>query len=197
MKRSVFSTAVVFALAACGGGEPAADAPAEAPAEAAPEAAAETAAPAAAEMTMPAWFQMDGTAVTLDIVAGQTDKGNYWNYNGAQFGEMTITVPAGSEVTINFSNNDPNMAHSVGISAGFDTAPAMVDATPVFAGAISSNPTSMTEATLPGQSETFTFTADEAGNYSMVCYIPGHAVSGMWIHFNVSAEGEAGVMGAM
>lgn len=195
MKRSVFSTAVVFALAACGGGEPAAEAPADTSADA--PAAAETAAPAAGEMTMPAWFQMNGNAVTLDIVAGKTNKGNYWNFNGAQFGEATITVPVGAEVTINFSNEDPNMAHSIGISPGFDTAPAMVDVTPVFAGAISSNPTSMTEATMPGQSETITFTASEAGNYSMVCYIPGHAVSGMWIHFNVSAEGEAGVSGAI
>jgi len=193
MKRSVFSTAVVFALAACGGGEPAA----ETPAEATEAPVAEAAAPeAAGQMTMPEWFQMDGNQVTLDIVAGSTNKGNYWNFNGAQFGEMTITVPVGSEVTINFSNSDPNMAHSIGISPGFDTAPAMVDPTPVFAGAISSNPTSMTDATMPGQAETITFTASEAGNYSLVCYIPGHAVSGMWIHFNVSAEGEAGVTGA-
>ncbi|UCC24662.1 MAG: hypothetical protein JSU98_13130 [Gemmatimonadales bacterium] len=196
MKRFAFSTALFFGLVACGGGEPAAEAAAEGAAEAAP--AAEAAAPAqAGEMTMPAWYQMDGTNVTLDIIAGQTNKGNYWNFNGAQFGETTIVVPVGAEVTINFSNNDPNMAHSVGISAGFDTAPAMVDVTPIFEGAISSNPTSMTDATLPGQSETITFTASEAGEYTMVCYIPGHAVSGMWIRFNVSADGEAGVMGAM
>jgi sulfocyanin len=192
MKRFAFSTALFFGLAACGGGEPAA----EAPMEEAPAAQAE--APAqAGELTMPEWYQMDGNNVTLDIVAGSTNKGNYWNFNGAQFGEMTIVVPVGAEVTLNFSNSDPNMAHSVGISAGFDTAPAMVDPTPIFAGAVSSNPTSMTEATLPGQAETITFTASEAGEYSMVCYIPGHAVSGMWIHFNVSADGEAGVMGAM
>ena len=140
---------------------------------------------------------MDGNNVTLDIVAGQTDKGNYWNFNGSQFGEMTITVPVGANVTINFSNNDPNMAHSIGINPGFETAPAMVDTTPVFEGAISANPTSMTEATLPGQSTSISFVASEAGNYSMVCYIAGHAVSGMWVHFNVSAEGEAGVQGAM
>ncbi|MDT8342001.1 MAG: sulfocyanin-like copper-binding protein [Longimicrobiales bacterium] len=189
MKRSFLSTAVVFALAACGGGEPASEAPAN-------EAPAAAAAAPAGQMTMPAWFTMDGNAVTLDIVAGQTSKGNYWNFNGAQFGEMTITVPVGSEVTINFSNSDPNMAHSIGVSQGFDTAPAMLDPTPVFAGAISSNPTSMMEATMPGQAETITFTASEAGEYTLVCYIPGHAVSGMWIHFNVSAEGEAGVQGA-
>jgi uncharacterized cupredoxin-like copper-binding protein len=38
--------------------------------------------------------------------------------------------------------------------------------------------------------------ASEAGEYSMVCYIAGHAVSGMWIKFVVSADGEAGVLGA-
>lgn len=194
MNRSFFSTVVVFALAACGGGEPASEAPAEAAEAHAAEASAAEA--QMGGMTTPSWFRMDGNQVALDIVAGQTDKGNHWNFNGAQFGEMTITVPVGSEVTINFSNNDPNMAHSIGISAGFDAAPAMVDPTPVFAGAISGNPTSMTDATLPGESATVTFTASEAGSYSMVCYIPGHAVSGMWIHFNVSAEGEAGVTGA-
>lgn len=191
MKRSAFTTALFLGLAACGGSD---SAEMETPATEAPEAAP---AAAAGEMTMPSWYTMDGTNVTLDIVAGQTDKGNYWNFNGAQFGEMTITVPVGATVTINFSNNDPNMAHSIGISQGFETAPAMVDAVAVFDGAISSNPTSMTEATMPGQSETITFTASEAGEYSMVCYIAGHAVSGMWLHFNVSAEGEAGVMGAM
>ena len=193
MKRTAFSTALMLGLAACGGGE-SADAGAEmdtsAPAEA-PAAAASN------EMTMPSWYRMDGSNVTLDITAGATSAGNYWNFNGAQNGTMTITVPVGSQVTINFSNQDPNMAHSVGISAGFDAPPAMVDPNPVFAGAITADPTSMTAATLPGETETITFTASEAGNYSMVCYIAGHVVSGMWVHFNVSADGEAGVVGAM
>ena len=196
MKRFSLSTALLFGIAACGGGEPADTS--EAATEAAP-AATEAAAPAAAsgEMTMPSWFTMDGTNVSMDIIAGATDRGNYWNYNGVQFGEMTITVPVGANVTINFSNEDPNMAHSIGVSPGFDTAPAMVEATPVFDGAMSSNPTSMTDATLPGQSETITFTASEAGEYTLVCYIPGHAVSGMWIRLVVSADGDAGVMGAV
>ena len=105
MKRSAFTPALFLGLAACGGSETAEmDTAAETP-EAAP---AQT--EMAGEMTMPSWFAMDGNNVTLDIVAGQTDKGNYWNYNGAQFGEMTITVPVGANVTVNFSNDDPNMA---------------------------------------------------------------------------------------
>lgn len=192
MKLSAFSTALFLGLAACGGSD---TAEMDAPADAAPAATAPAA--DAGAMTMPEWYRMDGDQVELDIVAGSTDRGNYWNYNGAQFGEMTIMVPVGSNVTINFSNNDPNMAHSVGISEGFETAPAMVDAVAVFEGAISENPTSMTEATMPGQATTISFVASEAGEYTMVCYIAGHAVSGMWVKFVVSADGEAGVMGAM
>ena len=168
MKRTAFSTALMLGLAACGGGESGDSAEMEsAPAAEAEAPAAEAAAPAAApgEMTMPSWYRMDGTAVTLDITAGATSKGNYWNYNGAQNGEMTIVVPAGSEVTLNFSNQDPNQAHSIGIAADFDSPPAMLAPEPAFEGAMSSNPTSMAQATLPGQSETLTFTVGEAGSY--------------------------------
>jgi sulfocyanin len=194
MKRIALSLALVFGLTACGGSEPAEGNASAAPADAAPS---EEATSQEAQMTMPDWLRVDGSNVELDIVAGQTSKGNYWNFNGAQYGEITITVPVGAQVTINFQNDDPNMAHSIGISPAFDTAPAMVDATPVFEGAISADPTSMTESTLPGESEVVTFTASEAGEYTMVCYIPGHAVSGMWVRFRVSADGQAGVTGAM
>jgi len=186
---------LALTFAACGGGEPAADEPMDAPATEAPAAEAPA---AAGEMTMPDWYQMDGNNVTLDITAGLTDTGNYWNYNGYQNGNLTIAVPVGANVTINFQNNDPNMPHSIGVSQGFETAPATVAAEPVFEGAISSNPTSMTDATLPnGGTETLTFTASEAGEYVLVCYIPAHAVSGMWVKFIVSAEGDAGAMMAM
>ena len=197
MKR-IFSLSLVAVMAACGGGEPASDAPAET--EAAPEPAAETAAPAgpSGEMTMPSWFEMDEASqtVNLTITAGATNAANYWNYNGATNGNMAITVPEGYTVNVTFVNEDPNMAHSFGIESqvgGFSAAP---QPTPVFEGAVSSNPTSMVDATMPGQTETVTFTASAAGEYSMVCYIPGHAATGMWIRFNVSADGSAGVQGA-
>ena len=40
---------------------------------------------------------------------------------------------------------------------------------------------------------TVEFVAEQAGNYALVCYIPGHTAVGMWLHFTVSAEGEGGV----
>lgn len=197
MKRfTVMST--VVALAACGGGEPASDTPAGEPAEAAPAETMEAAAPSG-EMTMPDWFHVDeaSESVHMTITAGATDAKAYWNYNGATDGNMTITVPVGYTVMIDFRNNDPNMAHSLGIRPEVGGFGASLDPTPVFAGAITENPTSMVDATMPGEEESISFVADTAGEYSMVCFIPGHAATGMWVRFNVSAEGEAGVQGAM
>ncbi|GMV05811.1 MAG: hypothetical protein AMXMBFR53_20880 [Gemmatimonadota bacterium] len=194
MKR-LSALSLLVALAACGGGEPATDAASEPAAAAAPAAAP---APALGEMTMPDWFHVDDAAQTvhMTITAGLTDVKNYWNFNGGHDGNMTITVPEGYAVTIDFSNNDPAMAHSVGVSAVTSNF-GIVEPVAVFEGAISSNPTSMTEATMPGQTETITFTAATAGTYSMVCYVPGHAAAGMWIHFNVSSDGSKGVQTAM
>ena len=90
-------------------------------------------------------------------------------------------------------NDDPIMAHSLGISpelANFATPPAPES---VFAGAISKNAQSMLDATASGESESIQFVADTAGEYSLVCYIAGHTTVGMWLYFNVSGSGKAGV----
>jgi hypothetical protein len=105
MKRiSTFSLLVT--LAACGGGEPAQDAPSNEPAAAAPEAAAPA---AASDMAMTDWFHVDeaNQAVHMTITAGSTDAKNYWNFNGGHDGNMTITVPVGYTITIDLRNNDP------------------------------------------------------------------------------------------
>lgn len=197
MKRiSALGTALLFAFAsaACGGGETGG--------EAATQGQAAEAAPAQSEMggasqavTMPAWFQYDeaNNAVTLDITAGTTSGNNHWNYNGYFGGDGEIFVPEGATVTINFVNEDPNMAHSIGVDGRRSNFPAnFSNPTPVFEGGITTNPTSMTDGTMPGDSETITFTAAEAGEYSLVCYVPGHAAVGMYLHFTVTTDGQVG-----
>ena len=133
--------------------------------------------------------------VTIDIVAGQTDANNHWNFNGHSKGDATIVVPEGYTVTVNFRNDDPANVHSLAVIEHSGSFPAMFnEVSPVFAGAATSNATSMTEATAAGGgTETITFTADAAGEYAMACLIPAHAVTGMWMGFDVSASGEAGV----
>lgn len=190
-RLSAISTAL-FLLAACGGGEPAQEeAPAQSEVSEQPEAAA-----SAAQLSMPEWYQIDREAmtVTLDVRAGSTQENNNWNFNGYFGGDGEIVVPEGYEVTINFTNDDPNIAHSIGVDdrrGGFPGS--FSNPTPVFDGGMSSNPTSMTESTMPGESETITFTASAAGDYSLVCYVPGHASIGMWVALTVSADDEAGV----
>lgn len=148
----------------------------------------------------PAWFQVDHDArtVTMTVVGGATDDANYWNFNGMHGGQGSITVPEGYEVTIEFRNDDPNTPHSLGITdqAGSELPANMTNIDPVWEGAITSGAATMAESTQPGESETITFTAEEAGEYTMACWVPGHAAVGMWVEFNVESGETAEVEGA-
>ncbi|MFV1986901.1 MAG: sulfocyanin-like copper-binding protein [Gemmatimonadota bacterium] len=135
------------------------------------------------------WIQVDTSAreVKLDIVAGLTSENFSWNFNGYFGGGATLTVPVGYRVVIDFRNDDKAVPHSIGVSEiQTPFPPLLTDLTPVFTGAISEDPTSMTDSTMPGESETVIFTADKAGTYALLCYIPAHAATGMWITLEVS-----------
>ncbi|HUP00887.1 MAG TPA: cupredoxin domain-containing protein [Gemmatimonadota bacterium] len=146
-------------------------------------------------LSTPSWMQIDETArtITMDIDAGESDVNNRWNYNGLYAENGRIVVPEGYQVTINFTNSDPTQPHSLGIDEWMDTWPAVFEsATPVFEGAMT--PDAATTGTpAGGGTATITFTTGSAGEYAMVCYIAGHAVAGMVIPFEVSADGTAGV----
>lgn len=188
MRIKALSAALLFGIAACGGD----DAPA--PATTTQDQPATQAAPA--EASAADWFVVDEAAqtVTINLIAGYNSGNNYWNYNGLYGGRGLITVPEGFTVTMNFENRDPAMAHSVGVGERMASYPTnFSDPQPVFAGAMSSNPTSMTASTMPGQSETLTFVADRAGEFALICYVSGHAATGMILDFNVSADGSYGV----
>lgn len=198
MKFATFLVGTCIALSACGGPDAATSDSAE------PSGAPELSQPpqtaiedAAGPLVIPDWFVVDEAsgAVRLAITAGATEAKNYWNFNGYTDGEIVIVVPEGTNVTIDFSNADPAMAHSLGLSrelANFAMPPAP---DPAFPGAITKNPTSMVSSTLPGESETIEFVADEAGRYSLVCYIAGHTAVGMWIFFEIAADASVGVRG--
>ena len=189
-KQSTILTLCAVAFCGCGSGD-GDDPPAPAPD---PAREADAAAPAA----MPAdWISVDDAArtVTVTLIAGETDANNRWNFNGYANGEATVVVPLGYTVTIDFENRDPVHHHSAGVLARAASHPPVFDeATPVFDGAITSNATSMTEATAPGGgTESITFVASEAGEYALVCAVPAHAVTGGWIGFEVSEAGDSGL----
>lgn len=152
----------------------------------------------ATALTTPSWMRVnhDARTVTMDIVAGQTQANNRWNFNGHANGDATVVVPEGYRVTINFRNDDPANPHSVGIDRRTGSSwPATFESLDeiAFEGAVTEGANSMTDSTQPGESETITFTAGQAGDYTMICYVPAHAVTGMWIGFRVSADGQAGL----
>jgi len=196
MKRILLALTLTTFVGACGGGDAgdaSGDAPSTTPAAATPAGPTVPAGP----MSMPEWFSVDDAARTahITLVAGSTPDNNYWNFNGYIRGQIGLNVPEGYTVTIDLVNEDPNMAHSVGVSSelsNFAMPPATV---PVFEGAITQNPASMIDATMPGESETITFVAGTAGQYTLVCYIPGHSAVGMWIFFKVTGDGAVGVQG--
>lgn len=76
-------------------------------------------------MSTPAWMKVDKAkkTVSLDIHAGQTADNNHWNFNGYDKGNATITVPEGYKVTIKFTNDDPSLAHSIGVDSAYATFP--------------------------------------------------------------------------
>jgi FtsP/CotA-like multicopper oxidase with cupredoxin domain len=194
MKRFSIFPALVFAVA-CGGGEPADSSADTTPAAAAPAATVSVPVVPSGPLSIPDWFHVDADAQTvhMTLTAGGTPP---WHYNDAQHGGQAITVPVGYTVTIDLINEDPVMAHSLGISADAPPFGGVVEPVTVFDGAITENPSSMVDGTMPGETESVTFVAETAGSYWIVCYITGHSFSGMWLHFNVSSDGSVGVQGA-
>ncbi len=136
----------------------------------------------------PTWITTKGKTVTLTLVAGYNTTASGFNFNGGAKGKMTITVPLGDTVNVTFSNKAP-LPHSAQFVA-FAKSPPMAAVSDAFKGANSPNPT--TSATLMGKTQKFSFVANKAGNYLLICAVPGHAAAGMWDNFVVSKSAKAG-----
>jgi len=134
----------------------------------------------------PAWLAWDATSktATIAITAGSTSANSKWNFNGASHGDMTITVPVGSKVIIEFSNNDAGNAHSVGVVMPKEPVPSSGDGMTFVA------PTAYTVPFVRGmprgKTERLEFKADKAGSYWLFCGVPPHGSGGMYVKFVIS-----------
>jgi len=120
---------------------------------------------------------------TFQLVAGQTGLSSGLNFNGFNDGKLTLTVPQGWNVVIQFSNKDANLPHSAEIIDTTKPMPAGPVA-PTFARAAT---TKLDNGHPGGGSETFRFVANKAGSFLIFCAVPGHGLAGMWIRLKVSA----------
>lgn len=129
------------------------------------------------------------STVDLQIWAGYNGTNSAWNYNGSAKGNATYTVPLGWKVNVTFRNNDANVVHSVGIAEQQQPLPGSGEMAKIaFEGATSRKfGTGLTSADKPSK---FSFVADEAGKYLMMCGVPGHAQGGMWDWFVVSKDAQ-------
>jgi sulfocyanin len=121
-------------------------------------------------------------SMTLPMVSGLNRNAGGWNFDGQARGSMTIVVPVGTKVTMPFYNQDI-VPHSLGVVAGSRTNVPSQPTQPVFPGAATKN---FQQGIATNEGDTVTFTADKAGTYLIVCGVPGHAASGMWVVFQVS-----------
>jgi sulfocyanin len=122
--------------------------------------------------------------VTLQITAGATAANSKWNFNGASHGGLTITVPIGSRVVIEFTNNDAGNAHSVGVVVPKEPVPASGDAMTLVPATAFTIP--FVRGSPRGRPERIEFRADKAGGYWLFCGVPPHGTGGMYVNFVVS-----------
>ncbi|HZM27264.1 MAG TPA: sulfocyanin-like copper-binding protein [Gemmatimonadales bacterium] len=119
--------------------------------------------------------------VTFGLVAGAPGgKGGPFNFNGYTSGAATLTVPAGSKVVMNFVNED-GTPHSA-VVVGGDGALPNIGGDPAIPGAYTRD---VTQGLAQFGKDVLKFTAPANGTFRIICGVPGHALSGMWIWLKI------------
>jgi len=120
--------------------------------------------------------------VKIVIVAVWSDDNYGMNFNGYSKGNATYTIPKDWTVEVTYINPSP-IPHSL-IVIEKDSVKKIQVPEPYFKGAA-------VPKHLQGISygkSTFTFAADEAGEYALACGFPAHALNGHWVALNISDE---------
>ncbi len=141
---------------------------------------------ARAQTIDPSWVHGDTATntATVAIIAGHGGVNGGMNFNGAINGQLTLNIPAGWNVVMNFRNADQMQPHSVVIIPAVSPVPATAPA-PAFPGATSRR---AMQGTATGGHETFHFTADHPGDFLIFCGVPGHGAAGMWLKMHVGTD---------
>ena len=123
--------------------------------------------------------------VTFSLVAGP------FSFNGFTSGGGTLTVPPGTKNTWNFLQND-GTPHSAEVGAGAGPLPSS-GGDPAIPRAYTNK---VIEGLVQGATDVISFTAPDTGTYRIICGVPGHALSGMWIWFKIDPSAKVPSFGA-
>ena len=118
--------------------------------------------------------------MTFRLVAGPFD------WNGYTNGGATLTVPSGSTNVVNFEQND-GTPHSAEVGPGTGPVPNS-GGDPAIPRAYTNK---VIEGLPQGAKDVMRFTAPDTGTFRIICGVPGHALSGMWIWLKVDPAAKA------
>ena len=122
------------------------------------------------------WLSYDaGTnTVTFELIAGP------FTFNGYRDGGATLLVPSEAKIVLNFVNKD-GTPHSAIVISGDGPIP-NAPSDPAI-------PRAYTNKALEGlpqeATDVMSFPVPTNGTYRIVCGVPGHGLSGMWIWLKV------------
>lgn len=146
--------------------------------------------PAASKAAAPPWMRVDAAhkRVSFTVTAAQGGANGTLNFNGYANGQMTVTVPTGWRVHIDFVNSGAGaLPHSLEVIRDSGKIPPQ-GITPAIAKAVSRD---LIDGVPPQQTDAFDFTAAPAGRYLWFCGVPSHGTSGMRDRFVVSSSAKA------
>ena len=123
--------------------------------------------------------------VTFRLVAGP------FQFNGYGNGGATLTVPPGSTNVWNFEQAD-GTPHSAEVASGSGPVP-NTGGEPAIPRAYTNK---VVEGLPQGASDVIRFTAPDTGTYRIICGVPGHALSGMWIWLKIDPAAKTPTFGA-
>ena len=123
----------------------------------------------------------------LRLVAGYDEANDAMNFNGGANGNQTIVIPIGWRVDVSFLNKDADVRHSAVVVAAVKPMPLELPP-PAFDHAATGQ---IEEGLADEETDTMSFVADRAGEFIIVCGVPGHAQGGEWIRLRVSSTATA------
>jgi hypothetical protein len=122
------------------------------------------------------WLSYDASTntVTFELIAGP------FTFNGYRNGEATLLVPSKANIVINFVNKD-GTPHSALLISGDGPIPSSPSDPAI--------PRAYTNKAVEGLPQEATdvmrFPVPISGTYRIVCGVPGHGLSGMWIWLKI------------
>ncbi len=134
----------------------------------------------------PPWMRVDAAhkLASFTVTASQGGANGTLNFNGYANGRVTVTVPAGWRVHIDFVNSGAGaLPHSLEVIRDTGKIPPQGIEPPAIPKAETGN---LIAGVPPLQKDTVDFIAAPPGRYLWFCGVPSHGISGMWDRFDVT-----------